>query len=241
MDLEGTLGRGACSRVIKAVSSKTHTPYALKQFPVATEEHSLMLSQELQTLARVDCQCLVKLEGAYFQQNTVTLVLEYMDRGSLDHLLMSSHALSERVVGAIAYQLLWGLAYLHYENRMHRDVKPANILLNSRGNVKLSDFGISSSCKPTEMHTTVVGTTRYMAPERLRALPYGTPSDVWSAGLVLCQCTSGIEPFHEIGSMVRKKTRLVKAAQHGLCQVSHVRLFHSGRTCGYSGRNGRLW
>ena len=94
--------------------------------------------------------------------------------------------------------MLWGLGFLHYENLLHRDVKPANVLVNSLGRVKLSDFGISSH-RPNrnDLNTTLIGTTRYMSPERLRGKPYGSPSDVWSLGLVLLECVLGMPPFHD--------------------------------------------
>ena len=91
----------------------------------------------------------------------------------------------EYAIGAIAYQILWGLSYLHFEGVLHRDIKPANVLVSSLGRVKLADFGIvsqqrwssSSSSSDdgtrngnddegTTMNRTVVGTTRYMSPER---------------------------------------------------------------------------
>ena len=219
LDLERTIGRGACSKVVRAVSRVSKRPYALKQFRVHHDtDRQRMLSKEVRTLARVDCETLVRFHGAYYADHAVTLVLEYMDRGSLDGFLESrrqdmmtanrnnneplvSSPLSEPVVASIGYQLLWGLAYLHFDTMIHRDVKPANVLLHSSGHVKLSDFGILSN-DGHELHTTVVGTTKYMAPERLRAKPYTGASDIWSAGLVICECASNAGPFADIESMV---------------------------------------
>jgi len=198
-DDQQLLGRGACSRVLKARFQlyQQDTPVALKQFPLSTDERRDMLSKELQALHAMDCESLVKLLGAFFEANTVTLVLEYMDGGSLDDLLLSGR-LSDSLSAAIAFQTLWGLSYLHFESFLHRDIKPANILWHaSSGAVKLADFGISTRRSNHAMQTTVVGTTLYMALERLRARPYGTPSDVWSLGLVICQCLSGTFLFHD--------------------------------------------
>lgn len=130
-----------------------------------------------------------------------------MDRGSLQTLLSeqmegTTAHFSNQVLASISYQLLWGLSYLHFERMVHRDVKPANVLLNSLGYVKLSDFGIVAT-QTSIPHTTVVGTVRYMSPERLRARPYGSASDVWSVGLVLLECEIGESPWADIASMVR--------------------------------------
>lgn len=130
-----------------------------------------------------------------------------MDEGSLHTVLQEqidgiTPRFSNPVLASISYQILWGLSYLHFERMVHRDVKPANILMNSKGYVKLSDFGIVAT-QTSLPHTTVVGTIRYMSPERLRARPYGSASDIWSVGLVLLECVIGESPWEDITSMVR--------------------------------------
>ena len=159
--------------------------------------------------------------------NTVTLVLEYMDRGSLADLIVAakvekesevSTMIPEYAIAAMAYQILWGLSYLHYEGVLHRDIKPANVLVSSSGRVKLADFGIVSKQKQllrrsydddgdindgTVMNRTVIGTTRYMSPERLRGEAYKRSSDVWSIGLVLLEIVrGGVSPFEDVTSVV---------------------------------------
>mmetsp|Transcript_9173 Transcript_9173/g.18164 ORF Transcript_9173/g.18164 Transcript_9173/m.18164 type:complete len:123 (+) Transcript_9173:71-439(+) len=106
--------------------------------------------------------------------------------------------------------MIWGLAYLHHENTLHRDIKPANVLVSSSGRVKLADFGIvsqksqqsESDDDENNMNVTVIGTTRYMSPERLRGKPYAMSSDVWSLGLVLLECVLGKSPFEDVSSVV---------------------------------------
>lgn len=133
-------------------------------------------------------------------------VLEFMDRGSLESLVKTTK-LSEPLVCAMAYQMIWGLSYLHFEKLIHRDIKPGNVLLSSSGQVKLADFGIASTGK--EMSTTVVGTTMYMAPERLLGQQYGSLSDMWSLGLVLWQSIRGTFPFQDLTSMVSRRCESV--------------------------------
>jgi serine/threonine protein kinase len=125
-----------------------------------------------------------------------------MDRGSLEQLLATrKEELSERFIASVAFQMLWGLAYLHHEKILHRDIKPGNVLIHSSGAVKLCDFGLAS-LSDKSLQTTVVGTTRYMAPERLRARPYGRSSDVWSIGLVVLECFTRKFPWKESDSIV---------------------------------------
>ena len=203
--IQDLIGEGAFSKVYKGLW-KGETFVAVKDFSLMdiSPQRRDMLLKELRALCKIDCECLVKFEGAFLHDDTVTMVLEYMDRGSLEQLLKQNPtcvARDESFVAAIAFQMLWGLSYLHHERILHRDIKPGNVLLHADGSVKLCDFGLSS-ISDRSLQTTVVGTTRYMAPERLRAKPYGRSSDIWSLGLVLLECMTGEIPWKETNSMV---------------------------------------
>ena len=126
----------------------------------------------------------------------------YMDGGSLADVLHAaqltgSGPLSEMVLGKLAARTLAGLNYLHRErHQVHRDMKPGNILLNSRGEVKISDFGLSAELDSTkEMCATFIGTHAYMSPERLGGKPYSFASDIWSLGITLVECALGQFPY----------------------------------------------
>jgi serine/threonine protein kinase len=200
-----------------------------------------------------ECECLVELEGAFLDEmdGTVTLVLEYMNFGSLADLLSTppssssstttplsfdsggggvskNNRMPEYAIASIAYQMIWGLGYLHHEGVLHRDIKPANVLLSKEGRVKLADFGIVSNNNNSNnyrnsyndhnnndgvgggaidsdaMNITMIGTTRYMSPERLHGQPYNQQADIWSLGLILLECTrgGGNSPFEHISSIV---------------------------------------
>jgi mitogen-activated protein kinase kinase len=99
------------------------------------------------------------------------------------------------VLGKIAEAILGGLKYLYLAHRiMHRDIKPSNVLVNSRGQIKLCDFGVSSELE-NSVADTFVGTGTYMAPERIQGSPYTVKSDVWSVGLTLMELAIGKFPF----------------------------------------------
>ena len=87
--------------------------------------------------------------------------------------------------------------------QVHRDIKPDNILVNSAGEVKLTDFGISKTLEETlAMCYTFVGTMNYMSPERMEGEKYSYPGDIWSLGVILAELASGVFPFQECGSYI---------------------------------------
>ena len=96
----------------------------------------------------------------------------------------------------MAFQMVSGLLYLRKQNQFHRDVKPQNVLLKRTGQVKLADFGLTKELDDSlEMANTFVGTCRYLSPERVQNLPYDYLSDVWSLGVLLYECASGVPLF----------------------------------------------
>lgn len=99
------------------------------------------------------------------------------------------------VLGKIAEATLGGLTYLYAKHHiMHRDIKPSNILVNSRGSIKLCDFGVSGELI-NSIADTFVGTSTYMAPERIQGEKYTVKSDVWSFGLSIMELAIGKFPF----------------------------------------------
>mmetsp|Transcript_35802 Transcript_35802/g.47267 ORF Transcript_35802/g.47267 Transcript_35802/m.47267 type:complete len:374 (+) Transcript_35802:60-1181(+) len=195
LKVQGIIGRGACSSVQRCRHLRTNEVFALKRFNVYDREKRQQLVQEINTLYQVECPSLIGFYGAYQKKGNIYVILENMDRGSLNDLVYDYEGMPEKVLAAITYQILWGLAYLHYENRLHRDIKPSNILVNSSGEIKLTDFGIAKELDDSAMAKTIVGTFRYMSPVRLRGDPYGPPSDIWSLGIMLIECANRSLPF----------------------------------------------
>lgn len=114
---------------------------------------------------------------------------------SLDSISKNFGPVRVDVLGKIAEAVLGGLTYLYQAHRiMHRDIKPSNVLINSRGEIKLCDFGVSSELE-NSVADTFVGTGTYMAPERIQGSPYTVKSDVWSVGLTLMELAIGKFPF----------------------------------------------
>eukprot|EP00937_MAST-01D_sp_MAST-1D-sp2_P000937 g937.t1 len=201
LHLHEVLGRGAgSSHVQRAVDRRTGRSYALKVVNVYDRAQREQLIREIKSHVRHDCPTLVRYFGAFCREGTVSIALEYMDCGSLDRLAARAGAVPERVLAAMTYQVVWGLSYLRYEREFHRDVKPQNVLVNRRGEVKLADFGISRSFEDTlSMAQTFVGTVRYMSPERVSNQAYNFKADIWSLGVLLIELATSRFPYHEAG------------------------------------------
>jgi serine/threonine protein kinase len=140
-----------------------------------------------------------------------------MDRGSLEFIVDRNVDIDDYSLASITYQIMWGLAYLHYDNNLHRDIKPGNVLMNSHGQVKLSDFGI---CKVLDnsmaMSDTSVGTFRYMSVERLYGKEYSSSSDLWSVGIMLIELWNKRYPFdHYCSSPIELLQRLEDVKHEG--------------------------
>uniref|UniRef100_A0A914C582 mitogen-activated protein kinase kinase n=1 Tax=Acrobeloides nanus TaxID=290746 RepID=A0A914C582_9BILA len=100
------------------------------------------------------------------------------------------------VLAASTVSVINGLYYLWSRNVMHRDIKPSNFLVNTKGEVKISDFGVSKRMQHSVARS-YVGTNAYMAPERILGSEYKIHSDVWSLGLSLLEMALGRFPFAE--------------------------------------------
>uniref|UniRef100_A0A8V5HA76 mitogen-activated protein kinase kinase n=1 Tax=Melopsittacus undulatus TaxID=13146 RepID=A0A8V5HA76_MELUD len=143
-----------------------------------TLELQKQIMSELEILYKCDSSYIIGFYGAFFVENRISLCTEFMDGGSLD----VYRKIPEHVLGRIAVAVVKGLTYLWSLKILHRDVKPSNMLVNTRGQVKLCDFGVSTQLV-NSIAKTYVGTNAYMAPERISGEQYGIHSDVWSLGI----------------------------------------------------------
>ena len=129
-------------------------------------------------------------------RGTVNLLVEYMDGGSLEDLVKAGGCDNEAVLANMARCILLGLNYLHERQKIHRDIKPGNLLMNTKGVVKIADFGVSRNLTGTsDLSKTFVGTVGYMSPERIQGHKYNVKADIWSFGLSLLACALGVFPY----------------------------------------------
>jgi len=165
--------------------------------------------RELKVLHECNSPYIVGFYGAFYCDGEISICMEYMDGGSLDLILKKAGRIPEPILGKISVAVLKGLAYLREKHQiMHRDVKPSNILINSSGEIKICDFGVSGQLIDS-MANSFVGTRSYMSPERLQGTHYSVQSDIWSLGLSLVELAIGKYPippptFEELNSIFSK-------------------------------------
>lgn len=151
--------------------------------------------RELKVLHDCNSPYIVGFYGAFYSDGEISICMEHMDGGSLDQILKKADRVPEDILGVITIAVLKGLSYLRdNHNIIHRDVKPSNILVNSRGEIKLCDFGVSGQLIDS-MANSFVGTRSYMSPERLQGANYTIQSDIWSFGLSLIEMAIGRYPI----------------------------------------------
>ena len=128
--------------------------------------------------------------------DAIYLVMEYIEGPTLDQLIVASGRLTDTVVAAYGLQLLDVLAAAHSLGMVHRDVKPANIMIAPGGQVKLADFGIAHIFGDARItNSGVMGTQAYMAPELFESAPITPAADLWALGATLFHAVHGRGPF----------------------------------------------
>ncbi|KAJ0745667.1 putative mitogen-activated protein kinase kinase STE-STE7 family [Helianthus annuus] len=185
--------------IVRLVQHKwTGQFFALKMIQMNVDESiRKQIAQELKINQTSQCANIVVCYQSFYDNGAVSIILEYMDGGSLADFLKTVRAIPEPYLAAICKQVLKGLWYLHHEKHIiHRDLKPSNLLINHQGEVKITDFGVSAVLASTSgLANTFVGTYNYMSPERIIGGNYGYKSDMWSLGLVLLECATGKFPY----------------------------------------------
>ncbi|KAM5145801.1 mitogen-activated protein kinase kinase kinase kinase 1 [Mantella aurantiaca] len=200
-ELINRLGSGSYGEVFKARNKLSGELAAVKIVKEESDEDFSVLQKEVLMLKSCAHKNIVTYYGSYMRATKLWICMEFCGGGSLQDIYQVTGALSEHQVAYVCRETLQGLAYLHNQGKMHRDIKGANILLNDNGDVKLADFGISAQLTVTfARRNSFIGTPYWMAPE-VAAVElkggYTELCDVWSLGITAIELTELQPPmFH---------------------------------------------
>jgi len=150
------------------------------------------------------CPQVVRFYGSFIKENSeLWIVMEYCAAGSVSDIMrLRKQTLTEEQIAVIIKSTLKGLEYMHSHMKIHRDIKAGNILLNSKGEAKLADFGVSGQLSDsTAKRNTVIGTPYWMAPEVIQENGYGVSADIWSLGITCIEMAQGHPPYNNIHPM----------------------------------------
>ncbi|TMW57103.1 hypothetical protein Poli38472_003028 [Pythium oligandrum] len=154
------------------------------------------LRQEINILRGLNHCNIIAMLDSFETEGEFCMVIEYA-QGDLFQVLMDDHQLPEEEIRPIAIQLLQALHVLHTNRIIHRDMKPQNILIGSKQQIKLCDFGFARAIThDNSVLTSIKGTPLYMAPELVQEKPYNHTADLWSLGVILYELAVGKPPFY---------------------------------------------
>ncbi|KAI0820321.1 Pkinase-domain-containing protein [Trametes gibbosa] len=211
--LGNCIGRGQFGAVYRALNLNTGQMVAVKRIRLEglKEDEISQLMKEVDLVKSLSHPSIVKYEGMARDEDTLNIVLEYAENGSLGQTLKAFGKLNERLVANYVVKILEGLHYLHQNDVVHCDLKAANILTTKNGNVKLSDFGVSLNLRAMEREMKdVAGTPNWMAPEVIELKGASTKSDIWSLGCTVIELLTGRPPYADIANSMSVMFRIVE-------------------------------
>jgi eukaryotic-like serine/threonine-protein kinase len=199
-EITGELGKGAMGVVYKAIDPMIGRTVALKTMRLdvrglETDEMLRRFKNEARLAGVLNHPNIVTIFDAGEHEAMFYIAMEYVEGVSLHSILQKRKTLPLDEIQDVVRQICAGLDHAHKHGVIHRDVKPANIMITANGTVKIMDFGIAKSGSGDTSTGQVMGTPNYMAPEQIKGHPLDGRSDLFSLGVILYEMVAGQKPF----------------------------------------------
>jgi serine/threonine-protein kinase len=196
LGLLGTGGMGQVYRVRNTISNRMEAMKVLLPDSAAEPQLADRFLSEIRTLAAFDHPNIAQLRTAFQADNQLLMVMELVEGQNLEERNQAGNLPLHESLGYME-QVLDALSYAHSRGVIHRDVKPANIMITPAGTAKLLDFGIAKVTEGSELTQTgaTLGSVLYMSPEQVKGQPVDARSDLYSVGVVLYRLATGRPPF----------------------------------------------
>ncbi|KAH7300429.1 hypothetical protein KP509_24G062200 [Ceratopteris richardii] len=193
------LGKGSFGTVYEACS-EDGIYFAVKEVSLSVKDSKMQqsitqLEQEIEFLSRIQHENIVRYLGTQKEPDKLYIFLELVTKGSLSS-LYQKHKLFDSQIRSYTRQILCGLKYLHERKVLHRDIKCANILVDTNGKIKLADFGLARQISQLDELQSCKGSAYWMAPEVIDPTKtYGLPADIWGVGCTVLEMATRQLPF----------------------------------------------